>query len=194
MIDEIDRKILNILQQNARVSNVQIAREVGMAPSAILERIRKLESRGVIRGYEAKIDPEALGLNLLAYVYVRSDELVGEEVTGQGLAELPEVQEVHHIAGEDCYLVKVRTTDAKALSHLLRGRFGAIPAVRSTRTTVVLDTLRDSSQLPLGMSPEGPQRMLSVVASVEASEESTETPEDTVLQDVLPGVEEVRHG
>lgn len=192
MIDDIDRKILNILQQNARVSNVQIAREVGMAPSAILERIRKLEGRGVIRGYEAKIDPEALGLNLLAYVYVRSDEQVGEEVTGQGLAALPEVQEVHHIAGEDCYLVKVRTTDAKALSHLLRRRFGAIPAVRSTRTTVVLDTLRDSSQLPLGTSPEGPQRMLATAETEESAE--TEAPEDNVLQDVPTEVEEVRHG
>lgn len=192
MIDDIDRKILNILQQNARVSNVQIAREVGMAPSAILERIRKLESRGVIRGYEAKIDPEALGLNLLAYVYVRSDEQLAEEVTGQGLAELPEVQEVHHIAGEDCYLVKVRTTDAKALSQLLRRRFGAIPAVRSTRTTVVLDTLRDSGQLPLGTSPEGPQRMLATVEAVESAE--AETPEDPALQEVQAEVEEVRHG
>lgn len=183
MIDEIDRKILNILQQNARISNVQIAREVGMAPSAILERIRKLESRGVIRGYEAKIDPEALGLNLLAYVFVRSDERVGEEITGQELAELPEVQEVHHIAGEDCYLVKVRTTDPRALSQLLRGRFGAIRSVRSTRTTVVLDTLRDSGQLPLGTSPEGPRRMESGAAGVDA----IEIPEGV-------GIEEVHHG
>ena len=81
MIDEIDRQILNILQQNARTPNAEIARQVGMAPSAVLERIRKLETRGVIRGYEARIDPEALGLNLLAFVFVRAED-------GQELARL----------------------------------------------------------------------------------------------------------
>jgi Lrp/AsnC family leucine-responsive transcriptional regulator len=154
MMDDIDRKILNILQQNARVSNVQIAREVGMAPSAILERIRKLEARGVIRGYEARIDPEALGHNLLAYIFVRSDEQVGDEVTGTELARVPGVQEVHHIAGEDCYLVKVRTADPKSLSRLLRGHFGSIPSVRSTRTIVVLDTIREGDHLPVGLAAE----------------------------------------
>jgi len=149
MIDEIDRQILNILQQNARTSNADIARQVGMAPSAVLERIRKLETRGVIRGYEARIDPEALGLSMLAFVFVRADDSI-EERTGEALAEIPEVQEVHHIAGEDCYLAKVRTRDAKSLGRLLRERFTGSGTVRSTRTTVVLETLRESAQLPVG--------------------------------------------
>ena len=74
MIDEIDRQILTILQQNARTSNAEIARQVDMAPSAVLERIRRLEARGVIQGYEARINPEALGLGLLAFVFVRSND------------------------------------------------------------------------------------------------------------------------
>ena len=148
MIDEIDRQILNILQQNARTSNAEIARQVSMAPSAVLERIRKLETRGVIRGYEARIDPEALGLHLLAFVFVRADD-IGSALTGETLAQIPEVQEVHHIAGEDCYLVKVRVRDAKTLARLLREKFAGGGTVRSTRTTVVLETLHESAQVPV---------------------------------------------
>jgi Lrp/AsnC family leucine-responsive transcriptional regulator len=150
MIDEIDRQILNILQQNARTPNAEIARQVGMAPSAVLERIRKLELRGAILGYEARINPEALGLHLLAYVFVRAEETAAEEErTGELLAQIPEVQEVHHIAGEDCYLAKVRVPDAKSLGRLLRHGFRDIGSVRSTRSTIVLETLRESTQLPM---------------------------------------------
>ena len=149
MIDEIDSRIVNILQQDARTSNADIARQLGMAPSAIFERIRKLEARGVIEGYAARINPRALDLGLLAFVFVRADERVGSSASGEALARIPEVQEVHHIAGEDCYLVKVRVADTTALGQLLRDRFGAISSVRSTRTTIVLSTLRESGALPL---------------------------------------------
>jgi Lrp/AsnC family transcriptional regulator, leucine-responsive regulatory protein len=149
MIDAIDFKILNLLQQNARTANAEIARQVDMAPSAVLERIRKLETRGVILGYEARINPEALGLHLLAYVFVRSEERVSDRSTGELLAQIPEVQEAHHIAGEDCFVVKVRVPDARSLGRLLREKIGAIGAVKSTRSTIVLETLRESTQLPL---------------------------------------------
>src|SRR5436305_513717 len=148
MIDANDIEILKILQQNARTSNAEIARRLGMAPSAILERIRKLEARGVIAGYQARIDPAALDLGLLAFVSVRSDAATGEIDLGGRLAELPEVQEVHHIAGEDCFLVKVRTADAKSLGRLLREGIGGLGSVR-TRTTIVLETLYESARLPL---------------------------------------------
>ncbi|MDP9122205.1 MAG: Lrp/AsnC family transcriptional regulator [Acidobacteriota bacterium] len=149
MIDNTDTQILTLLQQNARISNAEIARQVGMAPSAILERIRKLETSGVIRGYEARIDPEALGLSLLAFVFVRSNDLVGDTSTAELLARIPEVQEAHHIAGEDCFLLKVRVPDAKSLGRLLRERIGVLGTVRSTRTTIVLETVRESAQVPL---------------------------------------------
>src|SRR5688500_15017510 len=109
MIDAIDAKILNILQDNARTSNVEIARRVSLAPSAVLERVRKLEARGVLRKYTAEIDSDAVDLSLLAFVFVKAEERLATGETGERLAALPEVQEVHHIAGEDCYLVKVRT-------------------------------------------------------------------------------------
>src|SRR5436305_12046416 len=130
MIDAQDREILKILQQNARTSNAEIARQLGMAPSAILERIRKLEARGVISGDEALLDPKALGLGFLAYVSVRDESTNNEGRAGELMAAIPEVQEVHHIAGEDCFLVKVRTADAKSLGRLLRGGFAAVGPVR----------------------------------------------------------------
>jgi Lrp/AsnC family transcriptional regulator, leucine-responsive regulatory protein len=108
MIDATDRQILDILQKDARTSNAEVARRVGMAPSAVSERIRKLEERGVIAGYSARLNARALGLGLLAFVLVRSDEKLGAPETEARLAEIPEAQEVHHIAGEDCFLVKVR--------------------------------------------------------------------------------------
>lgn len=149
MIDEIDRQILTIIQSGARTNNAEIARAVGMAPSAILERLRKLENRGVIEGYEARIDPTAIGLGLLAFVFVRTDERMDDTSAGDALARIPEVQEVHHVAGEDCYLIKVRAESTEALGELLRVKLGAIPSVVSTRSTVVLKTIKESGLLPL---------------------------------------------
>src|SRR3954452_10118187 len=149
MIDETDLKILTILQQNARTSNAEIARQIEMAPSAVLERIRRLESRGVIQGYETRINPEAVGLGLLAFVFVASSDMSAEMNTASVLAQIPEVQEVHHIAGEDCFVLKVRVPDARSLGRLLRERISAIGTVPQTRTTVVLETVRESGLFPL---------------------------------------------
>ena len=149
MIDGTDRTILMMLQENGRVSNAEIARQVEMAPSAVLERIRKLEERGVIKGYAAQLDPRALGQALLAYVLVRTDCGSWQVETATKIAAIPEVQEVHHIAGEDCFLVKVRTRDTAALGSLLRDRVSAIECVRSTRTTIVLDTVKETTEVNL---------------------------------------------
>jgi Lrp/AsnC family transcriptional regulator, leucine-responsive regulatory protein len=153
-IDGIDLKILDILQDNARLSNAEIARRVGMAPSAVFERIRKLEERGVIAGYRPRLQAKALGLGLVAFIFVRADERLGEKSAGEALAALPEVLEVHDIAGEDCYLVKVRTADTEALGRLLREKFGAIGSLRSTRTTIVLETLKEDLRLPIPATAE----------------------------------------
>jgi Lrp/AsnC family leucine-responsive transcriptional regulator len=149
MMDELDRAILNMLQENARVPYAEIARRVGMVPSGVLDRVRRLEGRGVIEGYEARLNAEALGLGALAFVFVRADDRPGPQETGGLLAEIPGVLEVHHIAGEDSYLVKVRVADTRSLGRLLRERFGSIERVRSTRTAVVLATMKELGRLPL---------------------------------------------
>ena len=149
MIDEMDRRILSLLQQDARLSNAEIARRVGMAPSATLERLRKLEERGVIQGYEVRLDPHKLGLGLTAFIFVRAQDKPGELDTGERLKQHPNVLEVHHIAGEDCYLVKMRATDTEDLGRMLRTDFSQMPGVRSTRTTIVLGTLKESLRIPV---------------------------------------------
>lgn len=153
-LDETDRVILALLQENARTSNAEIARQVGMAPSAVLERIRKLEDRGVIQGYTARLSARTLGLGLTAFLFVRAEERIGAPETGELLAALPEVQEVHHVAGEDCYLVKVKVADTESLGRLLREAVGSIPTVRSTRTTIVLGTVKERTELPVDLSGE----------------------------------------
>jgi Lrp/AsnC family leucine-responsive transcriptional regulator len=148
-LDDIDLRILELLQANARETQVEIAKAVGLAPSAVQERIRKLEARGVLRGYTIQIDPRALDVGLLAFVAVRSDEAGSGNRIAQLLAEHSEVLEVHHVAGDDCYLIKVRSRDAEHLGQLLRTRFARIPGVRSTRTTIVLETVKETSRLPI---------------------------------------------
>lgn len=162
MIDVIDRQILNILQSEARTSNAEIARQVGLAASATLERVRKLEAGGLIKGYEAKLCPQCLDRTTLAYVFVRSEESPGHQSTGECLAEIPAVLEVHHVAGEDCYLAKVRVESTEALGRLLREDFGNIPSVASTRTTIVLETIKETSKLPIGDEVSGEARAAEV--------------------------------
>ncbi len=149
MFDEIDVQILQLLQENARINNADIARQVGMAPSAVLERLRKLEKKGILLGYETRLEPHAAGLGLLAFVMVRSHEQAFDESVGLALSKLPEVLEVHNVAGEDCYLLKVRVPSPEALGRLLRERFLAIPGVTSTRSTIVLETFKEQIRLPL---------------------------------------------
>jgi len=154
MLDDRDLEILSRLQKDARATNAEIARQLGIAPSAVLERIRKLERKGILRGYLAQIDPGAVGLGLLAFVFVQADEPPGEGHLGETLSGLPEVLEVHHVAGEDCYLVKVRCASPEALGRLLRERLGVLPEVKRTRTTVVLETVKEGLELDLSRAGE----------------------------------------
>jgi Lrp/AsnC family leucine-responsive transcriptional regulator len=151
MIDGTDIKIMTILQENARTANAEIARQVGLAPSAVFERIRKLEETGVIEGYTIRTNARNLGLGLLCFIFVRSDERGGGLETAEKLARLPEVLEVHHVAGEDCFLVKVRTEDTDALGRLLRDGIKHIRTITSTRTTIVLDTVKETGNIPLSL-------------------------------------------
>lgn len=149
MIDKISLKILGILQEKARIPNVEVARQVGMAPSAVLERIRKLEKTGFIDGYEVRLNPERFGGKLVAFVSVKASEGPDDPDVGAILGEIPEVQEVHFISGDDGYLVKLRTRDQETLGRILREKILPIPSVRSSSTSVVLSTLKETSRIPL---------------------------------------------
>jgi Lrp/AsnC family leucine-responsive transcriptional regulator len=142
MLDEIDREILRRLQQDGRTTNAALARAVGLAPSAVLQRVRKLESGGVIQGYEARLDPSALDQGLMAFVTVQTGEGARARETAELLAEIPEVLEVHRVVGEDCFFLKVRVRDATALGELLDEKIQRLPPVAGTRTTIVLSTAK----------------------------------------------------
>ena len=147
VLDKTDLHILRLMQENARISNADMARELGMAPSGVLERVKKLEQKGVIQQYTTRINPGALQQKMLAFVFMKAADGPGCNDTTKELARIPEVQEVHHIAGDDCYLVKVRTYDSSTLMNLMRNSFSMIPNLLSTRTTIVLETVKEQQQL-----------------------------------------------
>ena len=149
MIDEISLKILNILQEKARIPNVEVARQVGLAPSAVLERIRKLEKQGIIDGYEVRLNPKRFAKSMVAFVRVKLKKLGDEIKVGEKLSLIPEVQEVHYVAGEDSFLVKVRVADTQALGLLTRDKIASMAAVHSTQTAIVLSTYKETAKIPI---------------------------------------------
>jgi Lrp/AsnC family leucine-responsive transcriptional regulator len=148
-IDTVDLKILAALQSDACLQNTALAKKLGMAPSAALERVKKLEQRGVIKSYATRISPDALNLKLLAFIFVKSSDGPGNISVSKQLAKIPDVLELHHIAGEDCYLIKVRAKDPLSLIHLMREKIGKISGIVSTKTTIVLETLKEDNYLPI---------------------------------------------
>ncbi len=150
-VDETDVKILALLQSNARMTQADIAKAVGLAPSAVLERMRKLEAKGAVREYVARVDPRLVDRALLAFVAVRTTEHGPDMPSAVALSEIPEVLEVHHVAGDDCYLLKVRARDAEHLGQLLRSKIAMVRGVRSTRTTIVLESVKESTRIPFGV-------------------------------------------
>ena len=147
MINEIDTKILKILQNNSRTTNAEIARQINMAPSAVLERIRRLESKKIIKKYTTELEPGEVGKSLLAFIEVKASGPIVDQKTAKEIAKIPEVQEVHAVAGEDCFLVKVRVKDTEELTKLLRTKIASIKSIASTRTTIVLETIKESIEI-----------------------------------------------
>jgi len=145
--DTTDLRILSLLQSDACLTNAELAKKLGMAPSAVLERVKKLEQRGIIEAYVTRINPESLELKLLAFIFIRTSEGPGTINTSKQLAKIPEVLEVHHVAGEDCYLVKMRARDSQSLVKLMREKISKLPGIISTKTTVVLETIKETNYL-----------------------------------------------
>lgn len=148
-LDHIDLQILICLQENAKINNAELARQLNMAPSAVLERVKKLEQKQAILAYHAIINPEVLSQNMLAFIFIKSQDIIGDTSVGRQLAELPEVLEVHDIAGDDGYLIKVRTKNAQGLVEIMRNSLSKIDGIISTRTTIVLETIKETIKLPI---------------------------------------------
>jgi Lrp/AsnC family leucine-responsive transcriptional regulator len=146
-LDFIDLKILEILQQDGRASHSAIAEAVGLSQPSVHERVKKLEARGVIAGYAAIVDPEALGLDVLAFVSVTLNDYRPEDMA-RAVEGIPEVVKAHHIAGEECFLVKIRCRTTKDLQGILERLWAAGPVVGS-KTTIAFATFKETTALLL---------------------------------------------
>ncbi|MFN2489857.1 MAG: Lrp/AsnC family transcriptional regulator [Actinomycetota bacterium] len=141
-LDNVDRNILKLLREDGRMSHAAIAKAVGLSGPAVHDRVRKLEHRGVVAGYTCVLDPEALGLFHVSFVMVtlsEGNEFAADDPIVARICEEPDVLEFHRIAGEDCYMIKIRTRTNRDLERLLR-RIRSIRGVARTRTTIVLST------------------------------------------------------
>ena len=142
-------KILKILQNKARIPNVEVARQVGMAPSAVLERIRKLEKQGYIDGYEVPLNPQRFRRGMVGFIHLAMDAKANENDLVAKLAAIDEIQEIHFIAGEDGYLIKVRVAGTEELDKLVRAHIRTIEGVRATRTSIVLTTIKETARITI---------------------------------------------
>jgi Lrp/AsnC family leucine-responsive transcriptional regulator len=156
-LDGVDRRILALLQDDAKVSQAEVARAVGLTAPSVNERIRKLERAGYIRGYAALLDERKLGLDITAFVEVFIEEPKLEAGFIQSVLDLDEVLECHHITGEFSLLLKVRVADMAAFRRLLIEKLNTVRGVRQTRTLIVLSSAKEQHRIKIDLDDTRPQ-------------------------------------
>lgn len=151
VFDEIDRQILDQLQEDNRITNVELARRVGLAPATTLDRVKKLEQRGVIRGHVTLVDPERVGKGTAAFVLVALASHRAEQVQAfrDSVSGLPEVLECYHVSGEYDYLLKVVAEDIRRYEDFLLHKLTATPNIGKIHTSFVLSTVKHKTKIPV---------------------------------------------
>ena len=152
-LDTIDLKLLEILQKNAKITNAQLSKEVGLSPAPTLERVKKLEVLGFIESYHAKVNKEKIGLGVSTFVTVN---LIGHkkqltESFVKQIQTIPEVIECHHVTGNGDFLLKIVAKDIAEYQKLLLEKINEIEEVASTSTMVILSTFKDCDALPVAI-------------------------------------------
>lgn len=152
-LDRIDLKILRALQDNARLSYVELAQTVGLSTTPCMERVKRLENSGVIQGYHAKLNSDALGLELLVFLEITLASQSPEAFAEFRMAteKLAFVQECHLISGQSDYLLKVRLTDLKSYRKHLGELLLALPHVRESKSHIVMEDAKQTEALPLDL-------------------------------------------
>ena len=148
-IDRLDRKILRILQDDGRISNVNLAQRVGLSATACNERVRKLEREGVIDGYHARINPAKLGANLMVFVEITLTRTSPDAFAefSAAVRETPEILECHLVAGDFDFLIKARVPDMPSYRKLLGETILTMPGVNESRTYVVMEEIKDDNKV-----------------------------------------------
>jgi Lrp/AsnC family leucine-responsive transcriptional regulator len=150
-MDKIDCEILRHLQEDGRMSNLDLARAVGLSPTPTLRRVRQLERSGAIRGYRAIIDPEAVQRSFQVLVWVDLVQGTREiiEAFESALLEIPDVIEAQRLFGEPDYLLRVAVRDSAEYEHLYTNRLAALPGVRKARSQIGMKSIRQGPTLPI---------------------------------------------
>lgn len=150
-IDRTDRRILRLLQQDGRMTNLKLAEEVHLSPTATLERVRRLTADGYVLGYRAVLDPQNLGVGLLIFVEVPLDRTTPNvlEELKRAVAERPEVMECYLVAGGFDYLMKLRAADMSDYREMAGRVLWRLPGVRETRTYAVIEEVKNSAAIHL---------------------------------------------
>ena len=152
-VDEIDARILNLLQSSGRMKRIDIAARVGLSIASVGDRMRKLEGKGLITGYHAIVNPKNLGFDVTAFIRVSVDTSTSYQSLVEHVCGCNEVLEAHSITGEGSHILKVRSHDTTSLEQLLAS-IQAWPGVTGTTTSIVLSTYKETSQLPVSPGSE----------------------------------------
>lgn len=152
-LDRTDRRILSLLQQDGRITNLKLAEAVHLSPTATLERVRRLTADGYILGYRARLNPQKLGAGMLVFVEVQLDRTTPHtlEEFKQAVKDRPEVMECHLVAGGFDYLIKLRASDMDDYRQIAGRVLWQLPGVRETRTYAVMEEVKNSADIFLGV-------------------------------------------
>lgn len=148
-MDATDLKLLSLLQTEGRISNEKLGEAVGLSVSAVNERIKKLQKQDIVLGWEARINPKKVGLDVLAFIHILLGERVDEGLFLKEIEKIPEVLECHHITGEWSYLMKVRCKNISHFESILAERIKVVPGVLRTQTLIALSSPLERTSLPL---------------------------------------------
>ncbi|MDN5215959.1 Lrp/AsnC family transcriptional regulator [Fulvivirgaceae bacterium BMA12] len=150
-LDKIDRKILDILQSNAKITNAQLSKEIGLSPAPTLERVKKLENSGIIHSYHAKLDMTSIGLDVSTFVHVslKGHNKENIEIFLQEIRSIDEIIECHHITGTGDFILKIVSTDIASYQKLMLEKVSDIKVIDSLQSMVILSTFKDSKVLPI---------------------------------------------
>lgn len=151
ILDRTDRRILECLQADGRISNVDLARKVNLTPTPCIERVKRLERQGFIRGYTALLDPQLVGAGLLVFVEIDLSHNSPDAFRRfrEEACKLPEIMDCHLVSGNFDYLIKARVSDMKAYRELLGDKILSLPDVKGSRSYVVMEEVKETLNLPL---------------------------------------------